>query len=171
MSLYEFDKHFFTMPQTVVKTPISFGYVNIGNFDTLPDEPVKVWTAMLNKGCPGTPIVLIHGFASGLGLWALNYDGIAQAQRTIYAFDMPGFGQSSRPLFSTDPKEAEDQFIMYIEAWRAKMKLEKMIMIGHSMGSFLVVTYAMKYPRRVAHMMLADPWVNDTYFTQINSVI
>ncbi|ODM87904.1 Abhydrolase domain-containing protein 4 [Orchesella cincta] len=33
-----------------------------------------------------------------------------------------------------------------------------MIMLGHSMGAFLVFSYALKYPHRVAHMIFADPW-------------
>lgn len=134
--------------------------MNIGSFDTLPDEPVKVWTAVINQGSSGTPLVLIHGFASGLGLWALNYDGLAKSQdRPIYAFDMPGFGQSSRPKFSSEPEQAEEQFIRYIEAWRKKLRFDKMILVGHSMGAFLVFSYALKYPERVSHMLLADPWV------------
>ncbi|CAL8070736.1 unnamed protein product [Orchesella dallaii] len=141
-----------------VKAPMEFGSINVGNFDSSPEEPVKVWTAVINKECSGTPLVLIHGFASGLGLWALNYDGLAESKRPIYAFDMPGFGQSSRPTFNSDPSIAEEQFVMYMEAWRSKLGLEKMIILGHSMGAFLVFSYALKYPHRVAHMILADPW-------------
>ncbi|ODM87906.1 hypothetical protein Ocin01_18774 [Orchesella cincta] len=61
-----------------VKTPIEFGYVNIGNFESSPEEPVKVWTAVINKGSPGSPTRTNSRFASGLGLWALNYDGLGR---------------------------------------------------------------------------------------------
>ncbi|ODN02387.1 Abhydrolase domain-containing protein 4 [Orchesella cincta] len=52
---------------------------------------------------------------------------------------MPGFGQSTRPVFSSDPSIAEEQFLIYMEAWREKVGLPKMIMLGHSMGAFLGV--------------------------------
>ena len=61
---------------------------------------------------------------------------------------MVGFGRSSRPLFSSDGLEAEQQLVRSIEAWRKEMKLEKMILLGHSMGGFLAASYAIKYPDR-----------------------
>uniref|UniRef100_A0A3Q3L1I7 1-acylglycerol-3-phosphate O-acyltransferase ABHD5 n=1 Tax=Mastacembelus armatus TaxID=205130 RepID=A0A3Q3L1I7_9TELE len=104
-----------------------------------------------------TPLVLIHGFGGGVGLWAQNLDDLSQ-YRPIFALDLLGFGQSSRPLFSSDASEAEDQFVESIEQWRAKMGLESMILLGHNLGGYLAVSYAIKYPERVKHIVLVEPW-------------
>jgi pimeloyl-ACP methyl ester carboxylesterase len=42
-----------------------------------------------------TPMVLLHGYASALAFWMLNYDSFA-AERAVYAVDLLGFGKSSR---------------------------------------------------------------------------
>ena len=92
-----------------------------------------------------------------MGLWAMNFDALSQ-NRTVYAFDMLGFGRSSRPQLSTDPVEAEEQFVDSIERWREQIGLDKFVLLGHSLGGFLASSYALKYPSRIQHLILADPW-------------
>ncbi|XP_062277994.1 1-acylglycerol-3-phosphate O-acyltransferase ABHD5 [Scomber scombrus] len=104
-----------------------------------------------------TPIVLLHGFGSGVGLWAQNLDALSQ-HRPVFAFDLLGFGQSSRPVFSTDAEKAEDQFVESIEQWRVEMGLDSMILMGHNLGGYLSVSYSIKYPNRVNHIFLVEPW-------------
>lgn len=127
----------------------------------IPFKDTEISTVTVNCEQPSTqtkyPIVLIHGFGAGVALWGSAIKRLAQFQ-TVHAFDLPGFGRSSRPKFSTDPETAETEMIDSIEQWRDKMNLEKMNLVGHSFGGYLATSYALKYPGRVENLVLADPW-------------
>ncbi|XP_049439155.1 1-acylglycerol-3-phosphate O-acyltransferase ABHD5 [Epinephelus fuscoguttatus] len=127
-------------------------YVPISNSNLL-------WTLTFNRDHVKhkSPMVLLHGFGGGVGLWAQNLDALSQ-HRPVFAMDLLGFGRSSRPLFSTNAQEAEDQFVESIEQWRAKVGLESMILLGHNLGGYLAVSYSIKYPGRVKHIVLVEPW-------------
>lgn len=96
---------------------------------------------------PTTPLVLLHGFGGGVALWALNLDSLSSSG-PVYALDLLGFGRSSRPQFSTDPREAEDQFVAALEEWREKVGLQEMVLLGHNLGGYLSAAYTLKYPHR-----------------------
>lgn len=83
-------------------------YTNIGKCCEKVDSFIR--TVSLNKNSDKTPIVLLHGFGCGLGVWVMNLDSLSS--RAVYALDLLGFGLSSRPPFSSDALEAEMQFFI-----------------------------------------------------------
>ncbi|XP_032391009.1 1-acylglycerol-3-phosphate O-acyltransferase ABHD5 [Etheostoma spectabile] len=106
---------------------------------------------------PRPPLVLLHGFGGGVALWAQNLDSLSSSG-PVYTLDLLGFGRSSHPQFSTDPEGAEDQFVSALEEWRDKVGLEDMVLLGHNLGGYLSAAYTLKYPHRVKHLLLVEPW-------------
>jgi pimeloyl-ACP methyl ester carboxylesterase len=94
---------------------------------------------------------------AAIGFWALNIDDIAR-HRPFFAMDLLGFGNSSRSTFPGDPMEAEHQFVDSIEEWCKQLNLDKFILLGHSFGGYLATSYSIKYPARIKHLILVDPW-------------
>ncbi|XP_008332435.1 (Lyso)-N-acylphosphatidylethanolamine lipase [Cynoglossus semilaevis] len=133
-------------------------------FVTLSNQD-RIWTLSLtNKEAPKpkpatskTPLVMVHGFGGGVGLWIRNLDALSRS-RPVHAFDLLGFGRSSRPSFPSDAAKAEEQFVNSIEQWRESVGLDRMILLGHSLGGYLATSYAIQYPSRVSHLILVDPW-------------
>lgn len=142
------------VPLPVLKTSYRGGYIDIGSCVGTDD---KIWTISMNTESPKVPLVLLHGFGAGVGLWVLNLDAFAQ-HRPVYALDLLGFGRSSRPKFANGAMAAERQMVQAIEEWRKEMHLSEMIVCGHSMGGFLACSYAISHPDRVKHLVLADAW-------------
>lgn len=70
---------------SVVKTAYKGWFVPV---QTVSDED-KIWTVSLNPESKNTPLLLLHGFAAGLGFWCLNFDAFAK-DRPVYAIDLLG---------------------------------------------------------------------------------
>uniref|UniRef100_A0A4W4FMX4 1-acylglycerol-3-phosphate O-acyltransferase ABHD5 n=1 Tax=Electrophorus electricus TaxID=8005 RepID=A0A4W4FMX4_ELEEL len=104
------------------------------------------------------PLVLLHGFGGGVGLWVKNLTALAQSKRPVYALDLLGFGRSSRTTARSYSQEAEEQFIQSLEEWRKAVGVELMILLGHDLGGYVSVAYALTYPHRVKHLVLVEPW-------------
>jgi cardiolipin-specific phospholipase len=114
--------------------------------------------------------VVLHGYGAGLGFFFRNFASLAKwaAKKgtAVYALDWLGMGRSARVPFIIKAKredtkgrvaEAESFFIDSLEEWREKMGLEKMTLVGHSLGAYLSVAYTLRYPRRVSKLILLSP--------------
>ena len=75
-----------------------------------------------------------------------NLDGLSPHFRLL-ALDWLGTGLSGRPPYRAEGRQAsEDFFVESLDKWRAKMGLDKFILMGHSLGGYLSACYALKHP-------------------------
>ena len=110
-------------------------------------------------------LVMLHGYGAGLGFFYKNYESLSRVPGwRVYALDLLGMGRSSRPPFRIHSKdrqasitEAEDWFIDALEEWRVKKKLDRFSLLGHSLGGYMAVAYALKYPGHLNKLILASP--------------
>jgi cardiolipin-specific phospholipase len=110
-------------------------------------------------------LVMLHGYGAGLGFFYRNFESLSRAAGwKVYALDLLGMGRSSRPAFKIGAKdkdgkidESESWFIDALEEWRIKRGLETFTLLGHSLGGYLAVAYALKYPGHLNKLILASP--------------
>jgi cardiolipin-specific phospholipase len=116
------------------------------------------------------PAVLLHGYGAGLGFFFRNFPALARwagmRGTSVYAVDWLGMGRSARVPFRIRAKrddipgrvrEAESFFVESLEEWRERVGLEKMTLIGHSLGAYFSTVYALRYPERVHKLLLLSP--------------
>lgn len=110
-------------------------------------------------------LVMLHGYGAGLGFFYRNFESLSRKTGwKLYALDMLGMGRSSRPPFKIHAKdregkisEAENWFIDALEEWRIKKGIDRFTLLGHSMGGYMAVAYALKYPGHLNKLILASP--------------
>lgn len=116
-------------------------------------------------GGAGTPLFLANG-GPGFDHTVLHttdvWDRIAESRPVVY-WDQRGTGRSG-PLQAGQSCTLADQ-IADLEALRAHLGYEKIDLLGHSWGGYLVMAYAARHPERIAHLVImssAAPRWQDT---------
>lgn len=113
-------------------------------------------------------IVLLHGYGAGTGFFFQNIAALASRPSSrLYAIDWLGMGRSSRPPYYVPSsalkndlervRAAESFFVDSLEEWRKKAGVEKMTLVGHSLGGYLSVAFALRYPEQVSRLVLVSP--------------
>lgn len=111
-------------------------------------------TIFVDDGGSGSePVVFVHSLAGNTQQWSAQLSHVRTTRRAI-ALDLRGHGKSSPPA---DDDYAIDALAQDIQAVVGKLGMEKFILVGHSMGGSVAVSYAGRYPHCVAGLLLVDP--------------
>lgn len=101
----------------------------------------------------GTPVVLLHGVGSNASSFAPLMEALDPAL-DVYAWDAPGYGASQRlAIESPHPSDYANALIDVLNA----LDLERIILVGHSLGSLFAGSFAATRPARVAALALLSP--------------
>jgi proline iminopeptidase len=104
----------------------------------------------------GTPLMVVNGgpgFDHTYLLLSPAWDALAKNRRVIM-YDQRGTGRSTGD-HKNQTFTLKDQ-IDDLEALRAHLGLERMDLLGHSWGGYLVMAYAAVHPDRITHLFIVD---------------
>jgi pimeloyl-ACP methyl ester carboxylesterase len=99
---------------------------------------------------PGTPVVLVHGLAGQWQNWIENIPRLAQDRRVL-APDLPGFGMSDMPH---DGEVTIQGYGRVVKRFCEAMELDRVALIGNSMGGFISAEVTIQDPDRVERLVL-----------------
>jgi sigma-B regulation protein RsbQ len=97
-------------------------------------------------------VLLVHGWTCDETTWTEQVPVLAKQYRVV-TLDLPGHGKSDSPK---DGKFSMDLFARAIEAVRAEVRAEHVVLTGHSMGTPVVLRYARLYPQHTAALVFVD---------------
>lgn len=113
-------------------------------------DGIKIHSSTAGKG-PKT-VILVHGWTCDETTWNSQVPVLSKTYRVI-TLDLPGHGQSPVPA---DHKLSMDLFARAVEAVRKDSKADRVVVVGHSMGTPVVIQYARLYPQHTAAMVFVD---------------
>ncbi len=109
-------------------------------------------TRLLDTGGPDSTLVLVHGLGNSLEIWDRVLPQLAQSFRVI-AFDLPGFGEASRPDAAYDGPFFAAQIVALLDA----LGIKRTTLVGNSLGASAILHMSAIAPHRIERAVLAAP--------------
>ncbi len=101
----------------------------------------------------GEPMLLLHGMTVNSTMWAQNISALSERYRT-YCIDT--LGDYGRSVVKAPLKSRRDCNEWLNEVMNS-LGLENAIFVGHSMGGWLSLNFALAFPERVKKLVLLAP--------------
>jgi pimeloyl-ACP methyl ester carboxylesterase len=93
-------------------------------------------------------IIFLHGSGLSHIIWSLVEQFFANKNFNVLSIDLPGHGNSEGPCLHTIEEIAD-----WLEKVFVKLKLEKVILVGHSQGCLEMLEYSNKYKSRLKKLV------------------
>lgn len=104
--------------------------------------PYNNSTLHYNVGGEGKTVLLLHGFAEDSSIWDDFIPGLS-AHYNLIVPDIPGSGKST---LLQETQVGLEEYADSVHFILAKENVEQCCMIGHSMGGYITLAFAEKYP-------------------------
>ena len=98
-------------------------------------------------------VVFIHGWTCDLTFWRMQAP-VYEKHRSLL-IDLPGHGESDKPEIAY----TQDLFARSVEAVMRDSGVEKAVLVGHSMGTPVALTFLRHYPEKVSGLVIVDGFI------------
>jgi pimeloyl-ACP methyl ester carboxylesterase len=107
---------------------------------------------LLEWSSAGVPMLLLHGFGNEAHIWDDFSPRVAEHYRVL-ALDLRGHGESA-----WDPEGRYDyeNHLADLDALTTALGIERMVLVGHSLGGRISMLYAGRNPEKLAGLVIVD---------------
>lgn len=124
----------------------------------MPAKPLQGLPVKYVGGGNGPPVILVHGIGGSHRHWDSLFPELVKDRYQAYALDLLGHGESAKPESNGSCYHA-DAVYGHLANWVSMLDLHTApIFIGHAMGAYLILTYALRNPGKVRGMVLTNPY-------------
>lgn len=101
------------------------------------------------RGRSGRPVVFVNGYMARRQIWALQVAGFSREMQMLL-YDRRGSGDSDVPVdgYGLEEQVRDLQAVVDAAGW------DRFDLVGHSMGGFIAMAFAIRYPQRIRRLGL-----------------
>ncbi|MDQ9093191.1 alpha/beta hydrolase [Pseudoalteromonas haloplanktis] len=142
---YDFDVEYFNFSSQGQQLKMAYSYLPAKG-----DKPV---------------VTLLHGKNFNGHYWTTTANYLQEQGYGVLIPDQIGFGKSSKP---TNYQYSFASLASHTHALMASLKIEKSIVLGHSMGGMLASRFALMYPSATTKLILLNPIGLENYLDYVD---
>ncbi|RZJ73264.1 alpha/beta hydrolase [Flavobacterium sp.] len=102
----------------------------------------------------GKTVLLLHGKNFAGYYWEQTAKDLSKAGFRVVIPDQIGFGKSDKPI---DIQYSFQLLALNTKAILDELKIDKVVVLGHSMGGMLATRFALMFPEKVEKLILENP--------------
>ncbi|MEO8811171.1 MAG: alpha/beta fold hydrolase, partial [Rhodanobacter sp.] len=115
--------------------------------------PMEVGTMKVERhGSHGQPVILIPGLEGGPWVWQQTIEHL-QKDHVVYAVTLAGFDGMPAPLDAGNLFDRADTSLLQLIR---QQKIDKPVLVGHSLGGTLALRFASEHPQLIAGVLAVD---------------
>ncbi len=107
---------------------------------------------LLDWSQEGVPLLLLHGFGNDAHIWDDFAPEVAPYYRTV-ALDHRGHGDSA---WDPEQRYEHETMVEDVECVCDALGIERLVLVGHSLGGRISTLFAGRHPERIAGLVLVD---------------
>jgi pimeloyl-ACP methyl ester carboxylesterase len=115
--------------------------------------PMYVWSGPETRA-DLAPILLIHGYMDAARTWDRVAPLLVESGRRVLAFDLRGYGDGLRVAQGCYYHFPD--YILDVVALLDAARIEKVALVGHSMGGVVATLFAGSFPERAERLVLIE---------------